>query len=151
MDAPPILGDSSTGGIVDDLQGPAQLKEEVVVSEGGHVGVSPCVDGHVLVGVGVSLQEKLGVGEDVGANVEVGSTLVVLLQKVIEPGSWREGAIVEAGGRGQYMRIYSGVQGRKTHEIPTVPLGASQNSISMGPLQATVEEQTSGPAPSLSS
>ena len=48
----PVLGDTAASRVVDDLHCPAEFTEDLVVGEGGHVRVCPCVDGEVTCATG---------------------------------------------------------------------------------------------------
>lgn len=68
---PPVFRDAPARRVVDELYRPSDLGEYLDVRLGGHVWVSPSVNGDIIL---VRLEggfELLGIQENVGANEEV--------------------------------------------------------------------------------
>lgn len=74
---------SDTGDILDSLGSVVQFSQNFLVGQGSHRLVGPCVTSNVVAILNTA-ESAVGPVDDVGADVEHGSLLVVLLQKVVE-------------------------------------------------------------------
>ena len=83
---PPVARNTPPSGIMNDLQRPTNLSNDLFVGEGCHVRVRPGVYTNVVLELLECPKEKLRVVADVGANHKVADLLVLLLEEVVE--SW---------------------------------------------------------------
>ena len=96
---PPVARNTSPSRVVNDLQCPANLSNDLFVGEGCHVRVGPCVDTNVVFELLECAKENLWVVADVGANHKVADFLVLLFEEVVEPRASvgiSNGAVVDA-------------------------------------------------------
>ena len=67
---------------MDDLHRPGQLRDDILVGQGSHVGVRPCVHGNIILNVVDGAEELSPVVEDIDTNKEVGGVDVVLFEEI---------------------------------------------------------------------
>jgi hypothetical protein len=79
----PVPGYSPSGGIVDELHGVAKFADNLLVCLSSHVGVSPGVDGDVILQSLVGKCEHIRVGNNVNANEVMCGVYVLGLKKLI--------------------------------------------------------------------
>lgn len=81
---PPVLRDTPARRVVDKLYRPSDLSDHLEVRLGGHVWVSPSVNGDIIL---VRLEcsfELVGIQENVGANEEVRHMFRVTSEELIQ-------------------------------------------------------------------
>lgn len=91
----PELGNVSAAVIGEDLHGPAELSNELLIGESSAELVGSSVNSKVLIALAYSVLKLLLVGEDIGANHEVGGRLVILVEEAVEIVTVASWAIVE--------------------------------------------------------
>lgn len=94
----PESGDITAALIGNDLHGPSQLSNELLVGQRGTELMRPCVNSEVLISLLDRLVKLLGVDQHVGSDHEVGRRLVVLAEKIVQVAAVFSGAIVKADG-----------------------------------------------------
>jgi hypothetical protein len=83
----PILGDTTTSGVLDNLHSITQLGNNFLVSKCSHVWMSPGVDSDIVPSV-ESFEEDLRIPQNILSNHEMSRSDVVGLQEVNELVRW---------------------------------------------------------------
>lgn len=73
------INDGTYGRVFDDFHAPTKLGHEILVGEGTHVTMCPCVNGNVALKVVESAQKEVCVVQNVDADHKVRRALVVRL------------------------------------------------------------------------
>lgn len=123
---PPVLGQTSIGRIVDDLHRPAELTEQLLVGESGHVRMGPRMHGDVTLEFLVGPQELRRVVQDVDTNHEMGSRGIVLLQEIVQRvGGLQDAMLAHRGGKYTKISTHPGnrtiVKADTEHTVGSVP------------------------------